>query len=209
MNSSRITVILLLIMLISGCAPGKRSNVKNIHSATGTTLVCFGDSLTAGKGAPLGSDYPSILAERLSLTVINAGISGDTAAQAINRLERDVLKHNPKIVIVELGANDLLRSGGSYTAIDETFSDLEAIIDEIQENGAVVVLAGIYVNYYISEKYKSLAKRKGAVLVPDIMDGILNDPKLMSDTIHPNAAGYEIMAEKFIEVLEPLLRQMD
>jgi len=202
-------LIWAVLLSVLGCSAGKYANVKNLHSATGTTLVCFGNSLTAGQGAPAGSDYPSLLAKKLSLPVINAGISGDTAANALSRIERDVLFHDPKVVIVELGANDFLRTGGRRGAVDQAFADLETIIDRIQEHDAVVVLAGISVNYDIEQRYKKLAKKKGAVLAPNIMAGIITENELMADSLHPNAKGYNKMAENFIEVLEPLLRRMD
>lgn len=201
-------IFFVLVLLLCGCAPSKFPEVKNLHAATGKTLVCFGDSLTAGQGAPLGADYPSILAQKLSIPVINAGVSGDTVQAAISRIERDVLSKDPKIVIVELGANDFLKAGRKMTAVDEAFNNLEIIIDRIQDYGAVVVLAGISINYEIGKRYKSLAKKKGAVLIPNIMGGILNNRRFMSDSLHPNAAGYRVMADKFIKVLEPLLQEM-
>lgn len=204
----KITAFLLLLLFLVGCATNKYANVKNLHTASGTALVCFGNSLTAGEGAPPGEDYPSLLAKELPLPVVNAGLSGDTAAAAISRIEKDVLSKNPKVVIVELGANDFLRAAGSAGARDEAFKSLEIIIDKIQEYGAVVVVAGISINYEIEKGYEKLARKEGAVLVPDIMGGIFNNPDLMADNLHPNAEGYKIMTGKFIEILGPLLEEM-
>lgn len=210
MKIKSLIIFLTVSVLLSSCAPSNQfRNVKNLYTARGKTLVCFGNSLTAGQGAPAGSDYPSLLAKELPIPVINAGRSGDTAAVAINRLEKDVLSKDPKIVIVELGANDFLRTGGRTAAVDEAFANIEAIIDEIQEYGAVVVIGGVSINYNIAQKYKKLAKKKGAVLIPNIMGGILGDPELKSDGWHPNAKGYRVMADKFIGVLIPLLQEME
>lgn len=207
MNIKKLFIPIIIISLVGGCASGKYSNVKNLYTAAGTTLVCFGDSLTSGYGAPPGSDYPSLLAQELPLPVINAGIPGDTAAAAISRIE-DVLSKDPKIVIVELGANDILRTMGGKETEEITFRNLATIIDRVQEYGAVVVLAGISINYELEQRYKKLAKEKGAVLIPNIMEGILGDQSLMADFLHPNAQGYKVMAETFLRVLKPLLQEM-
>jgi acyl-CoA thioesterase-1 len=208
MRLRKIAVFLPVLLLLSGCVSGEYSRVKNLDTATGKTVVCFGNSLTAGNGAPAGSDYPSILSERLSLPVVNAGVPGDTAAAAISRIKEDVLSEDPKIVIVELGANDFLKTGGERKAIDDAFHELEVIIDEIQNYGAVVVLAGFSVNYEIEQRYKRLARKKGVVLIPNIMKGITGNSSLMADSLHPNARGYEVMAESVLEVLELLLEEM-
>jgi len=72
----------------------------------GGTMVCFGDSLTAGYGAREGNSYPDFLQKRVNLKIINSGVSGDTTVDARKRFEEDVLEHNPDIVVIELGAND-------------------------------------------------------------------------------------------------------
>ena len=205
---AKLPVFLLLLSFLVGCAPGKYANIKNLHTASGSTLVCFGNSLTAGDGAPVGSDYPSLLAKEFPLPVINAGLSGDTAAAAVSRIETDVLSKDPKIVIVELGANDFLKTAGRRDAVDEAFNNLEVIIDKIQEFGAVVVLAGVSINYEIEQKYGKLAREKGAVLVPNILEGVLGSPNLMADNFHPNAEGYKVMAAMFLKILVPLLEEM-
>lgn len=193
--------------LLLGCTPDQYSNIKNIHRATGNTIVCFGNSLTAGQGAPLGSDYPTLLAQKLALPVINSGIPGDTAEKAMVRIERDVLVKNPRVVIVELGGNDFLAMGGRGN-VTPIFQNLSVIIERIQEHGAVVVLAGLSETYAIQEGYRKLAAAKGALLIPDIMAGIYGNSALMSDPIHPNAQGYIIMAENMLKVLIPLLGKM-
>jgi acyl-CoA thioesterase-1 len=75
-------LLFLLLLFLSGCTSGQYRRVKNLKTADGKTLVCFGNSLTAGNGAPPGSDYPLLLSERLWLPVVNAGVPGDTASAA-------------------------------------------------------------------------------------------------------------------------------
>jgi len=204
-----------LIILIGGCSirGTPLSDVTNIHSAIGGNLICFGDSLTAGDGAEKGNDYPSILRQKLDIPVINAGQSGDTTEKAMERLDK-VLEQDPKIVIVELGANDFLTSfRGGFAEADESnvkaFQNLKIIVNKIQNAGAVVVIAGIRLNRKYDNGYKSLARETGSVLIPDIMDGIYGNQSLMSaDNRHPNAAGYWKMADTAAKVLEPLLGEM-
>lgn len=208
MKIRKLAPFFIIFSLTIGCVPAKYGNVRNLHTAVGTNLICFGDSLTGGGEVPFGADYPSFLAEELPLPVINAGVAGDTTASAILRLEKDVLSKDPKIVIVELGANDFFRAKNRWKEMNNAFKNLGIIVDKIQEQGAVVVIAGISINYEIEKRYEKLAQKKGAVLVPDIMGGIVEDANLMSDALHPNAKGYKVMAEKFLKILRPLLEEM-
>ncbi|MCG6894440.1 MAG: arylesterase [Desulfobacteraceae bacterium] len=170
----------------------------------GERLVAFGDSLTHGTGAAEGMDYPSQLSRMIGEPIINAGVPGDTTSSALQRLQRDVLDHDPRIVFMTLGGNDLKNRVDKATA----FRNLERIIREIQATGALVVLGGIRFPVYdrgFSEAYRSLAERTGTVLIPNIYKDIMGDPKQMSDPIHPNGVGYRRMAEYFFEAVQPYL----
>jgi len=177
--------------------------IRNANPAGGS-VVCFGDSLTYGTGAAEGESYPERLAEKLGEPVINAGIPGDTTARALARLADDVLIHEPRAVFITLGGNDL-KNGLSR---ESAFRNLKMIISEIQERGALVVLGGINVPFWgrgFGEAYRELAEETGSVLIPNVLDGLMGKSHLMSDTIHPNAAGYAIMAERFYEAAAPYL----
>ena len=169
----------------------------------GRTIVAFGDSLVEGRGATPGRDFVSVLARRLGTRIVNAGRSGDTTASALTRLDSDVLARDPKVVIVLLGGNDFLRR----VPTEQTFANLEKIVDRIRRRGAAVILVGVSVGLlsdpYASE-YTAVARRNAAGLVPDILDGIIGNNDLMSDSIHPNDRGYAIMAER----LEAAVRDM-
>ncbi len=177
--------------------------ITNEHSS-GANIIAFGDSITYGTGAARDEDYPSRLSRMVGTKIINAGVPGDTTELALKRLERDVLRHDPKIVIVLLGGNDIL----TRVPKSETFRNLDHIITRIQEKGAMVVLVGIQgmllVGNYKSE-FRRLAREKGAVQVPNILSGILDRPKYKSDQIHPNGEGYRIMAERIHRKLRPYL----
>ena len=177
--------------------------VKNARPA-GENIICFGDSLTYGTGASQGMDYPSQLSRRIGRPVINAGIPGDTTDTALARLERDVLDRSPRIVLITLGGNDLKNRQDR----DRAFRNLKAIITAIQGRGALVIVGGLDVPVWgrgFQEQYRKVCEETGAVLVPDILKGLLGNPGKMSDAIHPNDAGYGIMAGYFYEAIKPYL----
>jgi len=172
------------------------------NGSVGEKIICFGDSLTHGTGASRGKDYPSQLSKMISRPVINAGVPGDTTARAMQRLERDVLAYAPDIVLVTLGGNDL-KNG---VASDAAFKNLKMIVNLIHNQGARVIIGGLSIPFRdrgFGRGYQKLADETGATLIPDILEGILGNRKLMSDPIHPNDAGYKIMAERFYKVMLP------
>ena len=191
---------LSLVLLISaGCS----SPVANTDSA-GETIVCFGDSITAGYGAGPNESYPALLGLKVKEEVINAGVSGETTTAGRNRIEKDVLSHNPRIVIVEFGGNDFLYQ----VPREETFRNIDQIIEMIQSHGAMVVLAtvktGIFTDAY-SQRFKEIARKRKALWIPDIMRGIFDHPEFKSDEIHPNAEGYRMIAQRIYKEIKPLL----
>ncbi len=200
MNKS-LTFILLLPVLFVGCS--KAPDIKNLDSR-GANIICLGDSLTSGEGAEPGQDYPSILSGYLGRKVINAGVSGDTTGDALKRIKRDVLEQDPRMVIVILGGNDFLLK----LPEEETFRNLEKIVDLIQSGGAAVTLAevktGLLKDPYLSG-FKRLARQKKTLLIPNILKGIIGNPELMSDPIHPNARGYAVMAKRIYGGIKPYL----
>lgn len=175
------------------------TNVK----PTGSAIIAFGDSLTSGVGAAADQSYPAQLSRRLGVPVINAGVGGDTTADALRRLDGDVLARDPRIVIVCLGGNDLLRR----TPREATMDNIEEIVERIQARGALVVLVGLrpIMGSSFAGDIAELAREKGCPLVPDILGGIMHDADLMSDAIHPNAAGYARFVERIAPVVEPYL----
>ena len=196
----------IAVILLAG---GKfvRPTAPEIRNAEplGTTLIAFGDSLTYGTGAGEGRDYPARLSKMLGLPVVNAGVPGDTTGSALRRLKADVLTRSPRIVFITLGGNDLKNGISRETA----FRNLRSIVEAIQAEGALVVVGGIDVPFWgrgFGQAYLDLARETGAVLIPDIFEGIMGNRRLMSDSIHPNAAGYALMAEKFHESVKPYLR---
>jgi len=190
--------LLLASLLLTACGGPEPVTLR------GDNIICFGDSLTFGTGAPRDKSYPAQLAEMIGQPVINSGIPGDTTDRALRRLERDVLSKSPRIVLITLGGNDLKNGVNKKTA----FKNLKDIVDTIQASGALVVFGGIRLLFWdrgYEEEYEKLAAETGALLVPDILGGLMRHEELMHDTIHPNGAGYKIMAQKFYTRIEPYL----
>jgi acyl-CoA thioesterase-1 len=196
-------------------APPGRSDASAGRSES-AVIVALGDSLTAGFGVAPDEAFPSRIAERLrregyDYRVVNAGVSGDTSAGGLRRVDW-VLRARPEIVIVALGANDGLR-GQSVAALRD---NLEAIVRRTQAAGARVLLAGMRMppNYgepftrEFAAAYQAVARRTGAPLVPFLLDGVAANPTLnQPDGIHPNAEGHRVIAAHLWPHLRPLLRK--
>jgi acyl-CoA thioesterase I len=198
-----IPAALFLLLAVWIFWPSRYARVKNLDSR-GTSIITFGDSLTAGYGADAGEDYPSQLAKRLGTTIINAGVSGDTTESALARVNADAIARNPRIVIVGLGGNDFLQS----VPIATTEANLRTMVERIQRAGAMVVLLSFRfpsLNADYESMYAKLARDERCLLVPNVLAGILTDPALKSDEIHPNARGYALMAERIAPPLAKLI----
>jgi acyl-CoA thioesterase I len=177
-------------------------------------IVAFGDSLTAGLGVAQEEAYPARLQRRLDerglrYRVINAGVSGDTTAGGLRRVDW-VLKSRPEFVILELGGNDGLRG----LNLQQTKANLAEIVQRCQAASVKVILAGMKLppNYgadYIKgfeAIYPALAKQYRLTLIPFFLDGVAGSTSLnQADGIHPTSEGYRIIADKVLETLAPLL----
>ncbi|OHA84470.1 MAG: hypothetical protein A2408_04150 [Candidatus Yonathbacteria bacterium RIFOXYC1_FULL_52_10] len=168
----------------------------------GTTTVFFGDSLVLGVGATAGNDLASLLEKRLNVPIVNAGKSGDTTTMARARFSRDVLAHDPRVVLILLGGNDFLK----HVPREETFTNLKAMIDELHARGTMVVLLGVR-GGIIGDSYESdfdtLAEDTHVVYVANVLEGIIGNPEYLSDAIHPNDLGYARIAERVYQKVQP------
>jgi lysophospholipase L1-like esterase len=196
-----------LLIIVWALWPSPYARVANLASH-GANIMAFGDSLTAGYGAAAGDDYPAKLSSLINAPVINAGVSGDTTEAALARLDQDVLSRDPRIVIVGLGGNDFLRG----VPISETETNLRAAARRIHGAGAMVVILGFRfpsLNVSYEKMYERVAKDESCLLIPDLLDGIMANPSLKSDEIHPNARGYQLMAERVSGPCRKLIRKAD
>jgi acyl-CoA thioesterase-1 len=179
-------------------------------------IVAFGDSLTAGLGVPPEQAYPAQLGARLAAEgypyrVVNAGVSGDTTAGGLRRVEW-ALRLRPEIVILELGVNDAFRGQD----LDGVRANLDRLVARFQSAGARVLIAGMRLppNYGMrySERfrrvYEEVARTRDAPLVPFFLDGVGGVSRLnQMDGIHPTAEGYRIVVDNVWPYLQPLLRR--
>ena len=198
--------LVVVLLLLLGWVPPAWGNER--------VIVAFGDSLTAGLGVPAERSYPALLEARLraegyDYRVVNAGVSGDTTAGGLRRVEW-ALRSKPEIVIVELGVNDALR--GQDLAVARR--NLAEIVERFQEAGARVLIAGMRLppNYgvrYSAEferMYDAVAKTRRATLMPFFLDGVGGNSRLnQSDGIHPTAEGYRVVVERLWPYLRRLL----
>jgi lysophospholipase L1-like esterase len=164
-------------------------------------IVAFGDSLLEGVGASPGRSLPTLMSESIHEPIINLGVSGDTTADGLERIE-EVLAYNPRLVIVSLGGNDLIRNVPRETI----YANLKQMVDTIHESGSMVLLLGVRGPLKnIDDEYERIQKETGCAYVPNILDGLIGRSGFMYDAIHPNDAGYAKIAQKIAPVLRDLL----
>jgi acyl-CoA thioesterase-1 len=182
------------------------------------TVVILGDSIAAGYGLDLMEAYPALLQKKvdnagLKFSVVNAGVSGDTSAGGLRRMDW-LLKRRMDVLVLELGGNDGLR-GIPVTA---TRTNLQAIIDRTKQKypQARIVVAGMQMppnmgaeyNATFAKIFPDLAKANNAALIPFLLEGVGGKPELnLPDMIHPTAEGHKIVAENAWKVLRPVLEK--
>jgi acyl-CoA thioesterase I len=188
------------LLLLYACGGPK---VPHLDSP-GTTIVCFGDSITYGIGAKEAESYPQRLAERLGVNLLNLGVPGDTAADGLGRLD-EVLAADPWLVIVEFGGNDIL----GRRPLAETEASLRGILDGLLAARIVPVLIEIR-NPLDGDPMRDLFDRLqgeyGVPMVEDALPRILLRPGLKADPIHPNAKGYQELAAAVAKEIKPILK---
>lgn len=188
--TTRTLWLIVLALWLVGCdrAPPPRPLEAD------AVALAFGDSLTYGTGAPAGASYPEVLAGLLDRRVINAGVPGEVSADGRERLPVLLEAHQPGLVILLHGGNDLLRRKDQA----ETAANLRAMVEMARAAGAEVVLLGVpKPGLFLSaaDFYADLARELRLPYDGDTVAEILGDARLKSDTVHPNAAGYQRLAE--------------
>jgi acyl-CoA thioesterase-1 len=182
-------------------------------------ILCFGNSLTAGYGLDPSQAFPALIQKKIDalgwpFTVVNAGLSGETTAGGLRRIDW-LLRRPIDVLVLELGANDGFR--GIDVAV--TRNNLQAIINKTKEKYPQVriVIAGMQIPPNLGRSYATqfrsifpeLAEKNDALLIPFFLEGVGGRPELnLPDGIHPTAEGYRIVANNVWEVLEPLLKSM-
>ena len=181
-------------------------------------ILAFGASITAGYGLDAADTLPvqlekALRAHGVDATVINGGVSGDTSAGGLARLDW-ALADNPDLVILDLGGNDALR------AIDpkSTEANLDAIVTRLQAQKRGVLIAGMLAPPNLGKDYAAafnavfpaVAERHHVTLYPFLLDGVVADPALnQEDGIHPNAAGVKVIVERMLPSVLQAIQQLD
>ena len=205
---SRRLIVLILLGTAGGGAwwflsGGPRGTVANSPPREGP-IVAFGDSLTFGIGAAPGQTYPEQLGRLIDKPIVNMGVPGETAEDALGRID-EVIAMKPGIVLVCLGGNNLLQN----KPLDETFRVLDIMVKRLIDEGAMVALIGIeglpMVTPDYSGRFDALAAKHQVLYVPDFLDGIYGRGRLMADPIHPNGEGYAIISKRIAKAMKPYL----
>ena len=221
---TRIVVSAKCVFVVSAFEPVV--NAESVFSAktsaqersSSKTILFFGNSLSAGFGLDPAEAFPALIQQKIdslkwNYTVINAGLSGETSAGGLRRIDW-LLQRKIDVLVLELGANDGLRG----IALAETRRNLQGIIDRAKEKhpDVQIVIAGMQVPPNLGKTYTrsfralfpELARQNEAELIPFLLEGVGGVPELnLADGIHPNIAGHRKVAENVWKVLRPLLVQ--
>ena len=198
--------VLIFLFLLAACSDDKP---KFAVVPQGATVLILGDSLSYGTGADSGQDYPTLLAKSTGWNIINEGVPGDTTAGGLVRLPELLEQHQPKLLILELGGNDLLHQ----TNPSEISTNLKSMLSLAKAQGIQTILVAIpeisplkatFGNLTDHPLYEKLARETAMPLIADVFSDVLSDRTLKSDQIHANAKGYALVSEKFNEKLKEL-----
>ena len=191
-------IFMLGLLGTVGCGPG----VPKVGKLAPTdVIVAFGDSLTFGTGASEAESYPVVLGQLIARKVVRAGVPGEVTEGGLTRVQEVIDEHKPKLMIVCLGGNDMLRK------VDEgqTKANLRAIIKTLQTQGIAVALVGVPKPALVTGAppfYQEIAKEFGIPYEGKIVTDVLYQRDQKSDAIHPNAKGYRRMAEAIAALLK-------
>jgi acyl-CoA hydrolase len=197
-------ILIVAIVLLAACDKAKEAPLPS-----GSQVLALGDSLTAGAGVTPEEAWPTLLASRTGWVVINGGVNGDTSAAALRRLPSLLEEHQPVLVLVTLGGNDMLR----HIPQQETIANLEQILTLIKAQGAKPILlatpqptiaGAVFQHLSAADFYRQVAEEQQVPLIEDAVADVLSDPQLKGDPLHPNAAGHALLSEKIVEGLQSI-----
>ncbi|NWG39117.1 MAG: arylesterase [Hydrogenophilaceae bacterium] len=197
LKTARGVYAILFLALLAAC--DRPPQLPRLNE--GDTIVAFGDSLTHGTGTSHENSYPAALSRLIRRTVINAGVPGETTSEGLERLPDILEEHQPRLVLLCLGGNDMLKHQDN----GQTESNLRAMIQSIRATGANVVLIGVPEPKLFSgapDFYEKLAEEFSLPYEGEIFNEVLKDNRLKSDPIHANSAGYRVVAERLAELLK-------
>jgi acyl-CoA thioesterase I len=194
---------LVLVLLVAAAWALWPRSPDSASPPAASTIVFLGDSITSGHRLAAEVAFPHRVGQALGVPIVNAGISGDTTDGGLQRLERDVLSHHPRLVVVELGVNDLF---GGWPR-ERTVANLRTITQRIRAQGATVVLLHSAVPGVAGDGHRrdlrEIARSESAILVEDFLAGVV--PAHTYDSLHPDERGHAMLAERLLPVLRRAL----
>jgi lysophospholipase L1-like esterase len=168
------------------------------------TILCVGDSLTNGYGAPERESYPNHLRSLTGMHIVKSGINGETSSEGLGRLQGILQEYHPRLTILCYGGNDILQK----RSLSGLKQNIKKMISLCQEEGSDVLLISVpNITLFGLEPlslYREISEETGTPLLSGTLSAILEDPSLKSDQIHPNAEGYRKMAEDISQKLKDL-----
>lgn len=199
-------LILIVVLVLLACA---EKHPPQPTITQGSTVLILGDSLSFGTGAKPEEAYPTLLEKTTGWHIVNAGIPGDTTSGGLQRLPDLLETHQPKLLLIELGGNDLLRQ----VSVKQVEENLKSIIAQAKALGVPVALVAIpeispfmaaVGNLSDHPLYARVAEEMQVPLVTDVFSDVLSKRDLKSDQIHPNAEGYAVVASGMRKALKAL-----
>ena len=193
-------ISLLLIIVTSALLMACSSGAKLPRLTSDTVILAFGDSLTFGTGATRTESYPAILERLVGRRVVNSGIPGEVTGQGLSRLPEVLEREKPALLILCHGGNDMLRRLDQQ----KTVNNLRAIIRLARERGVAVVMIAVPapgISLSPPSFYREIAVEMKIPIEEKVLPAILSDGSLKADYIHPNAAGYRMLAESIAALL--------
>jgi lysophospholipase L1-like esterase len=191
----------LLALALTSLLPACQDKTPTLaRLADGDVVLAFGDSLTHGTGASLHEAYPAQLQALIGRTVVNAGVPGETTAEGLQRLPGVLDEHQPRLLLLCLGGNDMLRRQD----LNQAAANLRAMVRLARERGIGVVLIGVPEPRLLSDPpdfYAEIAREFGLPYEGEAFDEVLKTRELKSDTVHANARGYRLVAESLADLL--------
>lgn len=219
----QVLTLITFLLLVFSCNTEKNNestvlDSENVTQESKPTILFFGNSLTAGYGIEEDEAFPALIGDRLDslgyeYRIINGGLSGETTAGGLSRLDW-FLEEEPEIFVLELGGNDGLRG----IALEETQKNLKAIINMVQQKypDTKILLAGMQIppnmgqeyTQQFREIYPQVAEKSSVTLIPFLLEGVAGDPDLnLKDGIHPTEEGHKIVLENVWPYLKPLIER--
>lgn len=197
LTSWRLALCCIAALVLAGCGDAPRL----ARLAPDAVVLAFGDSLTYGTGAEEAESYPAQLERMIARKVVRAGVPGELSAQALARLPAALEEHRPKLLLLCIGGNDILRNLSPPATAD----NVRRMVALAKEKGAAVLLIGAPEKVLFLTPpafYAEIAKEFGIPYEGKVLGEILRSAELKADPVHPNARGYRLMAERVAELLK-------